>query len=481
MHKLFLCWRYLCKRRIAFFGIGAVGLCVGLLIVITSLFGGFIREFGRYQESQYGQVLVRPYPYGLTREGGALSKAAERLESLESVARVRVVAEHGGMLYLGKGDVRGVQLVGIEADKQAEEGQFREGLLLQGESGEEVSFALPEGAGEASRAWLVKKLGREPREVDMPVGAIFGIGLLAKTNELTDKYDRAVLKRRMAELTEPMVIITSKAGDREAGQERAAMLKVRKLCWPVDVIETGVYFTDTHTVYMPLEYVRGLNSLRDEDGVTQYFGGELQITGASGYKVATVVEEVEGAWVSIAREEWGWPEEWINKRYITASADMEEVRWVTREIRRQLAIIQLMVGLVCLVAALLVFVILFMIVMQKRRDIGIVRAVGGTRWGTAVLFLGYGAAIGGAGSLVGLALGVWATRNINFLGAVLTKILGVKIWQSGVYLFSRIPNEVAWESVGWILGVGVLTAMAGAVLPAMRAARLEVVEALRYE
>ncbi|MFC1783245.1 hypothetical protein ACFL02_06625, partial [Planctomycetota bacterium] len=64
---------------------------------------------------------------------------------------------------------------------------------------------------------------------------------------------------------------------------------------------------------------------------------------------------------------------------------------------------------------------------------------------------------------------------------LLTRALGFKIWRSGVYLFSDIPNEVAWNSVVWIMAVGVLSAVLGALLPALRAARMLPVDALRYE
>jgi len=78
-------------------------------------------------------------------------------------------------------------------------------------------------------------------------------------------------------------------------------------------------------------------------------------------------------------------------------------------------------------------------------------------------------------------VGWWATRHIALLEGVLTRLLGFKIWKAGVYVFAEIPNEVYWPSVGWIVLMGVVAATVGALLPAVRAARVEPIEALRWE
>ena len=97
------------------------------------------------------------------------------------------------------------------------------------------------------------------------------------------------------------------------------------------------------------------------------------------------------------------------------------------------------------------------------------------------LFVGYGAGIGIAGTCLGVVLGVWATRNINFLEGWLSRLLGFKIWKSGVYMFSEIPDRVDWSALIWIVGVGLVTAIVGSLLPAGRAARMEPARALQYE
>lgn len=466
MLKLYLSAHYLVKRRIALFGVAAVALCVALLIVITSLFSGFIASFHAYWEQRYGQVLLMPPRSIYDHES-----LVERLRGLECVARAAVVTETGGLLYLGRGDVRGVQLVGVEPSTLGEDDAFRRGLLMQGDSKAAPSFELSPADRARAQEWLARS-GGEPA-----VGAIVGIGILGKPDELTDEYDKEKIKSELRTRRRGVVITTGRApGNEEEGVGR----KVQKACWIADVVQTGAHDSDTYNVYLPFDYLRGLIGVRGADGKIRC-EARLQMHGEAGADVATIIEQVRGVWRDFAREQLGWSEEWIERAIIYESAELRNVKLLTREIRKQLAIMQVIMGLICVVAALLVFVILLMMVRQKQRDIGIIRAVGAGRSGVAGVFLLYGAVIGGVGTVLGLGLGVWATRNISLIEQVIVKVLGFKIWKSGVYMFSEIPNDVYWSAVWWIMAMGVGAAALGALLPAVRASRLQPVESLRYE
>jgi ABC-type lipoprotein release transport system permease subunit len=248
----------------------------------------------------------------------------------------------------------------------------------------------------------------------------------------------------------------------------------------VDAVQIGLYEADSSYVYLPFGYVRDLIGQTGQDGRKECLAS-VQIRPAPGFAEETVKQQVREAWKSYAKTELGWSDLEVRKVAIYSSSENERVKMFTHEIRKQLGVMQMMMGLICLVTALLVFVTLFMIVMQKRRDMGIIRSLGSSRSGLAMIFMYYGLSIGVAGTALGLLLGVTATRHINLLEATLTRLLGFKVWKSGVYMFSHIPDEVAWDSVGWILAAGIGTAMLGALLPALRAARLRPVENLRYE
>ena len=471
MHKLFLCLRYLRKRRIAFFGIAAVMLCVALLIVVTSLFEGFITAFESHQRRAWGDVMLIP-----PRPMRDYSQLTQRLEQVQGVAHAVALIEWEALLYLGHGDIRPVRLMGMQPLKWEVDEGFRAGMLLHGDNNAPAGFGLSAQADQAARAWLGQRLRREVRDTDMPVGAIVGIGLLGRPDELTDEYDRTEIVDQVTERDSPFIIITSRpSGPEQLGEARIE--KVQGKCWPVDVVQTGLHDADTKFVYLPFDYLREL--IAGGAKHKHKINAMVQITVDAGWAAEAVLPEVWRRWQTFAAEELGWPTDFVERTIIETTSD--RLGFLMHEIRKQLWLMQILLGLICVVAALLVFVILFMIVMQKKRDIGIVRAVGASRTGIAGLFLGYGAAVGATGAGMGLVLGMIATWNISAFDALLTKLLGFKIWKSGVYLFSEIPNEVAWGAVGWIMLAGIGAAIVGALLPAIRAARMQPVDTLRYE
>jgi lipoprotein-releasing system permease protein len=473
MHKFFLCLRYLRKRRIAFFGIAAVALCVALLIVITSLFDGFIKSLHSYWSQSYGDILLAP-----NRPMNSYGQLVEALEKIDGVSSARAVTSTGALLYLGRGDVRGVELRGIDLDRAARDKAFSNSLLLQRDS-TPPNFSLSDETQDTCRRWFEQKFRRPPDDTDLPVGCIVGIGILARPDELTDKYDHQAVIEQVGQRETPLFIVSGSGGS-QAESETASIKKIRKTCWPVDVIQTGMHQADTHHVYVPFDYLRDLIGTIGPDGKKQCLG-RIRIYLRPGYTSDGVIKDIRPVWEKFARERLNWSEDQVNFAYIFPTMQIPQLRLVTEAIHQQLAIMQIILGLICLVVALLIFVILFMIVMRKRKDIGIIRAVGSSRRAVALLFLSYGALIGLAGSAFGVVLGIWATHNINLLETILAKLLGFKIWKSGVYLFSEIPNEVDASAVMWIVFTGVLTALLGALLPAIRAARLQPVEALRYE
>ncbi|HEX4792616.1 MAG TPA: FtsX-like permease family protein [Humisphaera sp.] len=138
-------------------------------------------------------------------------------------------------------------------------------------------------------------------------------------------------------------------------------------------------------------------------------------------------------------------------------------------------------AIISIVAIFLIFCIFYMIVVEKTRDIGIIKSVGATSAGVAGIFLGYGLVIGILGAAMGLALSYGIVHNINELHAGLGKLLHVQIWNPEVYLFDKIPNQMSGKDIAVILPIAVISCVLGALVPAVRAATMNPVEALRWE
>jgi len=150
-------------------------------------------------------------------------------------------------------------------------------------------------------------------------------------------------------------------------------------------------------------------------------------------------------------------------------------------IQNEKALMGVMLSLVLVVAGFTVFAILSMMVSEKRRDIGILCALGSTSRGVLALFLMIGAweAVVGAG--LGTLAGILGATYIDSIELWLSSTFGIQIFDRGVYLFDHIPHVIDPLGVALIVLGAVVCTLAFAALPAWRASRLNPIDALRYE
>src|SRR5205814_664845 len=150
-------------------------------------------------------------------------------------------------------------------------------------------------------------------------------------------------------------------------------------------------------------------------------------------------------------------------------------------VENEKGLVTFLFGLISIVAIFLIFCIFYMIVVEKTRDIGIIKGVGATSSGVAGIFLGYGLAIGVVGAFWGLLVGYLIVHFINEIHTWLGRTTGLVIWKPEVYAFDIIPNTMNSHEVFWIIAIAILSSVLGALVPAMRAAEMNPVEALRWE
>lgn len=141
----------------------------------------------------------------------------------------------------------------------------------------------------------------------------------------------------------------------------------------------------------------------------------------------------------------------------------------------------LILSLIILVAALNIISGLIMLVKDKGRDIGILRTLGLTRGAIMRVFFICGASIGVIGTLLGVALGVAFSTNIKAIQGVVETVVGGSVWDPSVRFLTEIPAQMHWSDVGTTVAISLGLAFAATLYPAWRAARMNPVEALRYE
>jgi lipoprotein-releasing system permease protein len=144
-------------------------------------------------------------------------------------------------------------------------------------------------------------------------------------------------------------------------------------------------------------------------------------------------------------------------------------------------ILNVLLFLIIAVAGFGILAIFAMIVVEKTRDIGILKALGASNGGVMKIFLGYGLLLGMVGAGLGTSLGLVITININWIEQRIAKITGQDIFPRDVYYFDKIPTDIQAWSVGLVNLGAVGIAVFFSILPALRAAMLHPVRALRYE
>ena len=150
-------------------------------------------------------------------------------------------------------------------------------------------------------------------------------------------------------------------------------------------------------------------------------------------------------------------------------------------IQMELTILNILLFMIIAVAGFGILATFFMIVVEKTRDIGILKALGAPSRGVMSIFLGYGMSLGAVGTGVGIAIGLLFVAYINDIAKLVGWLTGQEVFDPEFYYFSEIPTMVSPTMVA-LVGLGaILIAVLASVLPALRAARLHPVEALRYE
>jgi lipoprotein-releasing system permease protein len=124
---------------------------------------------------------------------------------------------------------------------------------------------------------------------------------------------------------------------------------------------------------------------------------------------------------------------------------------------------------------------LFMLVKDKGRDIAILRTMGATQGAIMRVFLITGASIGVVGTTLGFLVGVLVCANIESLRQFVSWLTSREVFAPELYFLSRLPAEIDAGETTAVLVIALAMSLAATLYPSWRAARLDPVEALRYE
>lgn len=296
----------------------------------------------------------------------------------------------------------------------------------------------------------------EPSDPDGPYRArvVLGAGLVEFIREIAPNKIRV---ERMVHPGDDVKITTVSAGRPPRPVSFTATV--------TDIYKSGMSEYDSNLVFCNLEYLQEIRGMMDpqtqERAITT-----VQIKLKNYNDAKLVLQKLENVFPSHLYSVKTWEQK---QGPLLAAVDIES------------AILNVLLFLIIAVAGFGILAIFFMIVVEKTRDIGILKALGASSRGVMSIFLLYGLGLGCVGSGIGVALGLVFVRYINEIEHGLSLVTGRKVFDERIYYFPSIPTDVNSFTVFWVAMGAMLIAVAASILPARRAARLHPVEALRYE
>ena len=169
------------------------------------------------------------------------------------------------------------------------------------------------------------------------------------------------------------------------------------------------------------------------------------------------------------------------------SPTMRISTWLDRDstfftaLQTERAVMFLILTLIILVAALNIISGLYMLVKNKSADIAILRTMGATQGAIMRIFFVAGMSIGVSGTAVGFAIGVLFCDNIESIRQFLMRMTGVSLFDPTIYFLSHMPAQMDPNDVIAVVAMALTLSFLATLYPSWRAARLDPVEALRYE
>jgi lipoprotein-releasing system permease protein len=254
----------------------------------------------------------------------------------------------------------------------------------------------------------------------------------------------------------------------------------------VDDSYTGVYDVDSTYVYAPFEKVQYMAGMRTDKAKSdpEWFPprcNELLIKFRPGHD-ANATRRLR------ARID-DYVQDFVQHHgdMLPAGGHLDVQTWDEKQARylgavqNEKRMMTFILGLMSLVVLVVVFLIFYMIVRDKTRDIGIIKAVGGSEAGVAGIFLTYGLFIGIVGGILGVISGILFVTHTNQIHEWIYHMTGYMIWDRSVYLFDRIPDQYDPREVLMYFVLSLAAGVVGSLIPALVAAAEDPVKAVRYE
>ncbi len=444
MYKIILSVRYLLKRRISYLAFLAVALCVFIVVVVMTVITGLVRDFKVKNHKWVGDCVVGTESLvGFPYYEDFITKLEESdiIDSVSAVVKSYALVKNRGLQ-----ESLGVEIMGIDPVKHSKVTGFGKTLYHR--------------RGDVSEAF-------KPAYDPNLVGCVVGIDkwLMRDTN---GRYSYEVSPSEAALLVSCFPL-TSKGALAKAGTG----LVNTKTFYYSDTSHSGLAAVDSSFIYLPFEEAQLLcgmaGPVKRISAIHIKFKPDVKLEKGCG-KVSTL-------WKRFIEEKGEEQAELLDT--VTVQSWKEYRRAFIAAMEKEQTLLTIMFAFVGVTTVFIVFVVFYMIVSHKSKDVGILKSIGVSRLDIIELFSCFAFLIGLLGSAAGVLAGRLFLLKINKIEDLLFEHFEFQLWDRTMYAISDIPNAVDSKVLVVIIVTAIAACLAGAFLPSWQAAKLEVVETLQ--
>lgn len=447
MIQWMLAWRYFFKRPITILAVAAVALCVFIVIVVMTVMNGLVADFREKNHAYAGDCVVASDSLvGF----GYYQAFLGRLDDEPMVAGSSPVAKGVGITVIPQVSADyniGVEIYGIDPVLHSRVTNFEESLHY---------------TRDLSKAFIPGYDRRLP-------GCIPAVDVIPGRRLPEGGYYHWTRPFPL-EFVISAFPLNSKGTPARGGTDPVNT----KSFYYADDSHSGLVKVDASAIYLPLKQAQILCGMDSPfERITS-----IHIKFAPGVSVSAGVEKVRKLWTAHCSQYAGRPgaelfehvrvQSWqVNRRSIIAPMETEQV---------MMTMAFLMLGII---TVFIVFVVLYMIVSHKSKDIGILKSVGVSVQGILSVFLLFAIFVGLAGVFIGSLGGYVFLAYINPLEDWLYEHYQWQLWDRSFYAIGDIPHRVELQVVVVILLSALAACLIGAIVPSMQAGRKRPVESLQ--